>query len=323
MPAELTSEIDRAARVLRTADLVAFPTETVYGLGANALDASAVAGIFAAKQRPEFDPLIVHIARRDQLNELTHDLPESAALLADRFWPGPLTLVLPKREIVPDLVTAGLPTVGIRMPGHPVALELLRTANLPVAAPSANLFGRISPTTAAHVMDQLADRIDLVLDGGPCAVGVESTIVEPSDDHLVVLRPGGVTLEELRDIGLPVSLQTSSANPSQPLSAPGTLESHYAPRTPLTLVPDLPSLAPAPDAGVLAFTPLDDPGRFAEVLVLSETGCLKEAAAGFFAALRHLDAQGYEQIYASCFPSRGLGIALNDRLRRAASRHPA
>jgi L-threonylcarbamoyladenylate synthase len=231
------SEIERAAALLRSGGLVAFPTETVYGLGANALDERAVARIFEVKQRPRFDPLIVHIAVVERVGELAADFPAEARRLAERFWPGPLTLVLPKRPVVPDLVTAGCPTVALRIPDHPLALALLRSADVPVAGPSANPFGRISPTTAAHVREQLGDQIDLILDGGPCRVGVESTVLLLSGETPVLLRPGGTTLEEIEDVVgqviAPVrggdSLQTTGMN------SPGMLPQHYAPRTALVV----------------------------------------------------------------------------------------
>jgi L-threonylcarbamoyladenylate synthase len=321
MPATLTTDVHHAADALRRGQLVAFATETVYGLGANALDVDAVARVFEAKGRPRFDPLIVHIADADVLAQLVTDVPPLARQLIDRFWPGPLTLVLAKQRRVPDLVTAGLPSVAVRMPDHPLARQLITLAGCPVAAPSANLFGRISPTTASHVLDQLGDRIDLVLDGGPCRVGVESTVVRVEADGLSLLRPGGVTLEELQQVSNRVSRPSPSAVPHQPAAAPGMLPEHYAPVSPLVVVTDWEAgVFSGPSTAALGFRSVPRPERFARVEVLSPSGDLREAAAGFFAALRRLDAHQPSRIYAERFPPHGLGLALNDRLERAAGR---
>jgi L-threonylcarbamoyladenylate synthase len=293
-----------------------------------------VARVFDVKGRPRFDPLIVHVADRTWISRLAAEWPPQAQQLADRFWPGPLTLVLPKTSLVPDLVTAGCSTVALRIPDHPVAQALLRAAELPVAAPSANPFGRISPTTAVHVRDQLGDRIDLILDGGPCRVGVESTVLHLTPAGPVVLRPGGITVEELEDLIGTVQVidATSDESPSAGLLAPGTLPSHYAPRTPLILQSETALLpferggagarrenpsVPTPRLGLLAFHTASDPARFTCIEVLSSTSDLREAAANFFAALRRLDAAGLDLIIAEVFPDVGLGRALNDRLRRA------
>lgn len=318
------AEIAEAAKVLRAGGLVAFPTETVYGLGANALDEHAVARVFEAKERPRFDPLIVHVAAVDWVARLATDFPTEAQELARRFWPGPLTLVLPKTPVISDLVTAGCPTVALRIPDHPVALGLLRAVDLPIAAPSANLFGRISPTTAAHVAEQLGDRIDLILDGGPCRVGVESTVLQLGPAGPVLLRPGGTTLEEIEAVVGPVKLPVPRADGGQDDSAPaspGMLPQHYAPRTRLIVqTQSTGSVAehPAGRIGLLAFQTAPPAGDYARVEVLSPTGDLREATAKFFAALRRLDAAGLDLIVARTFPETGLGRALNDRLRRAA-----
>lgn len=313
------AEIARAADRLRSGGLVAFPTETVYGLGANAFDERAVARVFEVKGRPHFDPLIVHVPEFDALLPLVAEVTSSARKLADRFWPGPLTLVLPKRPCVPDLVTAGCPTVAVRIPDHPTALELLRVAAVPVAAPSANLFGRISPTTAQHVQDQLGNAVDLILDGGPCRVGVESTVLQLGDEGPTLLRPGGVSLEEIEEVIGPVQIPaTATSAASVGLLSPGTLPQHYAPRTPLTIGP---AGTAAPDwpgpLGLLAFREPPEAAQYAAIEVLSRSGDLREAAAKFFAALRRLDAAGLAGIVAEPFPEHGLGRALNDRLRRA------
>ncbi|MCA9080169.1 MAG: threonylcarbamoyl-AMP synthase [Planctomycetaceae bacterium] len=316
--ANITTDIQACAQALRAGELVAFGTETVYGLGANALDPQAVARIFAAKQRPEFDPLIVHVADAAQVDELAEVRSPILMDLMQRFWPGPLTLLLPKRDCIPDLVTSGLPEVGLRIPRHPLALELIRQAGVPVAAPSANLFGRISPTTAQHVQEQLGDRIDWILDGGPCSVGVESTVLRVDErGYGTVLRPGGVTLEELRFVLPNVTLAPGHLE-SKASASPGQLLKHYAPRKPLQLVTDWTTIAIPESCAALAFQQ-QPPGNFVDIEVLSPAGSLTEAAANFFRALRRLDAGPAHVILAEEFPETGLGIALNDRLRRAAA----
>jgi len=304
---------------------VAMPTETVYGLGANALNALACAGIFAAKERPFFDPLIVHVADLEMAERLTTGLSATARLLAERFWPGPLTIVLGRNDEgrmtndegkgVPDIVTSGLPTVAIRMPSHPVALELIRLAGCPVAAPSANLFGRLSPTTAQHVAEQLGERVDFILDGGPCAVGVESTIIDLSGATPTLLRPGGVSLEALQSVIGQIAVATG--NSEQP-TAPGQLASHYAPRTPLVLFTGQPPQTPlGQQAGLITLRPSAHAKQFTMAASLSATGNLAEAATNLFAALHQLDARGLDIIFAEALPEVGLGRAIMDRLRRA------
>jgi len=322
VPAELTTDLNRAAEFLKQGKLVAFATETVYGLGANALETHAVARVFAAKQRPFFDPLIVHLSAAEELNTVVENVPKIARQLIDRFWPGPLTLVLPKKEIVPDLVTAGLPGVAVRVPDHPQARELIRRSGVPVAAPSANPFGRISPTTAEHVLQHLANEIDLVLDGGPCRIGVESTVLQiVPEGPPILLRPGGLTREAIEtEIG-PIRLLEGSGNESASQTAPGQLPKHYAPQKKLIIAEDWSHIPAEMRIGVLTFTwnCLQVPEQFGHVETLSATGDLNEAASNFFAALRRLDDnQDLDVIYATPFPSRGLGLALNDRLARAA-----
>ncbi|RLT01310.1 MAG: threonylcarbamoyl-AMP synthase [Planctomycetota bacterium] len=312
-------DVAQAARLLRDGKLVSFATETVYGLGANALDVHAVARVFAVKNRPHFDPLIVHIADRSWLPRLVASWPETAERLAARFWPGPLTLVLPKTDLIPDLVTSGLPSVAVRMPAHPLALELLRLADVPIAAPSANLFGQLSPTRAEHVAERLGDQIDYLLDGGPCSVGVESTVLLLEPSRAVLLRPGGVTLEEIESVIGPVALPSRVTTSDQAAAqSPGMLPQHYAPHTPLAVIEDLSQVTAPERCGLLTLQPLPEASRFAAVETLSANGDLTEAAANFFAALRRLDAAYVEQIVATPFPNRGLGRALNDRLSRAA-----
>ena len=333
LPAADPAARAEAAAVLRAGGLVAFGTETVYGLGANALDPAAVAKVFAAKGRPRFDPLIVHLAGADERGEpvsplletVVADLPGPAAALIERFWPGPLTLVLPKAAAVPDLVTAGLRSVAVRTPASETARDLIRRAGVPIAAPSANRFGGISPTTAAHVAEGLGETVDLILDAGPCPVGIESTVVgfEPNatgELQPIVLRPGAVTAEALAEAcGRPVAVREGSADPGRAQISPGSLSRHYAPGTPLTLIESPGEVREPARCGLLTFRPTDAADRFAACETLSAGGDLTEAAAGFYAALRRLDALGLDRLFATTFPPTGLGAALNDRLRRAAA----
>jgi L-threonylcarbamoyladenylate synthase len=313
VPVEITAAASEAAGLLRRGEVVALPTETVYGLACDALNAEAAAKVFAAKERPSFDPLIVHVADATWMETLSGAAGAAEKLahrLADAFWPGPLTMVLPAKDLVPDLVRSGLPTVALRCSAHPVMAAVVRELGRPLAAPSANRFGRISPVTAQDVIEELDGRIPLVLDGGPCRHGLESTIVAVEDGRMVLLRPGPVTAEELAEHA-PVERATRGGA----VSAPGMLESHYAPRTPLFLWPEH---APRPDdastSGLLAFGAVG-PG-FAAVEVLPSDPA--DAAPLFFAALRRLDASGVARIYARGIPESGLGTAIMDRLRRAA-----
>jgi L-threonylcarbamoyladenylate synthase len=307
-----------AARCLRGGGLVAFPTETVYGLGANAGNAAAIARLYQAKGRPAFNPLIAHVADlRSARNIAVFDA--EALRLAESFWPGPLTLVLPRAQNCPvaDLATAGLDTVAVRIPAHPVALALLRAFGGAVVAPSANLSGHVSPTSAAHVQSDLAGRIDLILDGGPVSVGVESTIVGCFEAPML-LRPGGLPREAIeRVLGRPLLQppQDPDDTTGQPL-APGMLASHYAPRTPVRLMAD----EVRPGEALLAFGPIAMPGidNAAAVMNLSASGDLAEAATNLFGYLRALDAQGAAGIAVMPVPDHDLGEAINDRLRRAA-----
>jgi L-threonylcarbamoyladenylate synthase len=305
--------LDRAAALLRDGAVVAFPTETVYGLGANAFDPHAVARLFEIKARPAFDPLIVHVANDAMLARVADGVSPHARVLIEKFWPGPLTLVLRKRAEVPDLVTAGLATVAVRMPANPVAHALIERANTPVAAPSANPFGYLSPTRAEHVARMLGERVDLILDGGRSDHGVESTIVmlEPQP---TLLRPGAIPTEAIEAVIGPLAREFADA--AAPL-APGRLPQHYAPRTPIRVVDDLASVSSAQRAGaaLLAFR-APAPG-YAAVLVLSPSGDLREAAARLFEYLHELDRAGVTRIDAERVPSEGIGIAIMDRLERA------
>ncbi len=308
--------IAHAAEVLRGGGLVGMPTETVYGLAADATNPAAVARVFEAKARPSFDPLIVHTADADAALALAADVPVLARDLAAAFWPGPLTLVLPKAPRIGDLVTSGLATVALRVPAHEVARQLIAAAGVPVAAPSANRFGRVSPTTAQHVIDELGDAVDLVLDGGPCTTGVESTVVTLQDDQVHVLRLGGTTLEALGEVVGPQRVVSGVGDAARPAS-PGMLEKHYAPKTPLRVVAADGALSADPRAGLLCLREPEDPRGWGAVEVLSLRGDLREAAANLFAAMRRLDASGVTHIVARAVPEQGLGRAINDRLRRA------
>ncbi|MEZ5935101.1 MAG: L-threonylcarbamoyladenylate synthase [Alphaproteobacteria bacterium] len=309
--------VRRAAGLLRAGGLVAFPTETVYGLGAAATDDRAVAAIFEAKARPRFNPLIVHVTDQAAAGALAA-WSDRAERLAAAFWPGPLTLVLRRLadSRLSRLVSAGGDSVALRVPAHPLARALLDAADLPIAAPSANRSGRISPTTAEHVRRSLGERVAMVLDGGPCAVGVESTVLDISGERPVLLRPGGVARSRIEAvIGEVHDAQSGGRQGDGTLRSPGQLESHYAPRRPLRLD----ARAVAPDEALLAFGPIPLEGAMVTAN-LSATGDLTEAAANLFAMLHHLDAQDVAGIAAMPIPGTGLGEAICDRLRRAAVR---
>lgn len=310
--------MQKAAHLLRAGQVVAIPTETVYGLAGNALDVSAVAEIFAVKQRPAFDPLIIHLAAAEQLPRYVEEVPAILQELARKFMPGPLTLLLRRKPIIPDLVTAGSPLVAVRLPIHSLTRTLLEILDFPLAAPSANPFGYISPTTAAHVAQQLGDKIPYILDGGPAEVGLESTIVGIEDHQVVVFRKGGLSVEAIeREIG-PVVVRTHSSSDPQ---APGMLKSHYAPRTPFRLggsVAEILERYEPEQVGWIAFRQKTPGIPSHQQVVLSETGDFKEAARRLFAAMRQLDQKGLKLIVAEILPEEGLGRAMNDRLRRAA-----
>ena len=306
------AELTAAIAALRDGHLVGLPTETVYGLAANALNAVAVARIFEAKKRPHFDPLIVHIGKRSDVELVARAVPPVAEVFMNAFWPGPLTLVLPKQPAIPDLVTSGLDSVAIRMPRHPVALELLQALDFPLAAPSANPFGYVSPTTRQHVLDQLANEVALVLEGGSCSVGVESTILSFSEGQPIVLRLGGISMEALEAVhGRPIPTQLSSSQPH----APGQLESHYAPARAIKLVAHGEE-CPTPGAPFMRFYQKEQPEWS-----LSADGTTGSAATRLFSVLRRLDEEpDGPEVWIEKAPEEGLGRAINDRLVRAAHR---
>jgi L-threonylcarbamoyladenylate synthase len=318
--ADVGVDIERAAAFLRKGQLVAIPTETVYGLAGNALDVKAVSSIFETKNRPNFDPLILHVASLGQVNPFVTAFPEKLKRLAEAFWPGPLTVLLPRKASVPDLVTSGLDRVAVRVPNHPLTLALLAQLDFPLAAPSANPFGYISPTQAAHVDAQLGAQIPYILDGDACAVGLESTIVGMEGEQVVIYRLGGLDLSKIEAVVGPVTVQAhSSSNPS----APGQLASHYAPRKPF-LVGDLNELVPkwiqeGKAFGILSFSTHFPTLPSDRQFVLSPSQDLQEAAQRLFMAMRLLDESDADLILAEFVPENGLGRAINDRLKRAAA----
>ncbi len=306
-------EIREAAALLRDGKLVAFPTETVYGLGANALNFVAVSRIFEAKGRPRTSPLIVHVSSIDMARELAAEWPEAAQRLAESFWPGPLTLVVKKRSAIPDIVTAGLPTVGLRMPAHPVALALLREAGIPIAAPSANRFTQLSPTTAEHVRRGLGRRVAYVLDGGPCQVGIESTVLSVVEQPFVLLRPGDISRTQIEELVGPVVLHgepTAAAHP-----APGMHPVHYSPKTTLLLVPG----GAVPENGKGAYLQLRK-APIHEAHVVPMPSDPREYAARLYAVLHELDDAGYDWIAVEDPEESPEWEGVLDRLRRAAAR---
>lgn len=319
--AQIGKDIASARAFLEKGELVGIPTETVYGLAGNALDPEAVALIFETKNRPGFDPLILHTSSIERVDDFVTFFPEKLKTLAENFWPGPLTLLLPRKDVVPDLVTSGLDRVAVRVPKHPLTLALLEELYFPLAAPSANPFGYISPTRPSHVEDQLGEKIPYILDGGPCSVGLESTIVGMEESEIVVYRLGGLEIAEIEKRVGPVRIKDhSSSNPS----APGQLESHYAPRKPFILG-DLHQLIEEKKGQGLDFAVLSFSENFPELgkekqIVLSPEKNLHEAAKNLFAAMRTLDESSAAVILAELMPETGLGKAINDRLTRAAAK---
>ncbi|HCW08609.1 MAG TPA: threonylcarbamoyl-AMP synthase [Cytophagales bacterium] len=315
--AEIGNDIFKAKELLEQGKLVAIPTETVYGLAGNALDSSSVAKIFEVKNRPYFDPLIVHVPDIDSVSKYAEEIPAKAKLLMNEFWPGPITFLLTKKPIIPDLVTSGLDRVGIRCPHHSLTHELLKSLSFPLAAPSANPFGYVSPTTPQHVNDQLGDKIDYILDGGECNVGIESTIVGFENDETIVYRVGGLSVEKIELIVGDVKVQTQSvSNPH----APGQLQSHYAPRKILKVgnIQELLIQNKGKRIGILSFQKKYSGEEINQQIILSHSGDLKEAAQKLFSALRELDKSNVEIILTEEVPNIGLGRAINDRLNRAA-----
>ncbi|MBF0254735.1 MAG: threonylcarbamoyl-AMP synthase [Candidatus Omnitrophica bacterium] len=326
------ADIRTAAALLEEGGIGAFPTETVYGLGADATSARAVAKVFQVKKRPVFDPLIVHVDGLKSLEGLVWEVPRDVRKLLNRFWPGPLTVILPKTEQIPDLVTSGLGTVAVRCPDHPAALAMLRALKKPVAAPSANRFGHTSPTTARAVEAELGMMIDFILDGGPARIGVESTILRPGPGDWEVLRPGGLPIEEIRKFNASVRLAT---NRGATIEAPGQMDRHYATATPLVYLEKswkvslerwkrlrrefTKARAAWPRMAFLGFKNVPPGDLFEGSKILSCDGKLVEAAAGLFESMRGLDAGEFELIVAECICDGGLGLAMDDRLRRAAS----
>ena len=319
LKAFISDSIQEAKTLLQNGEVVAIPTETVYGLAANALNATAVAKIFEAKNRPFFDPLIVHVASVEEAGKYVQAIPAPLLRLMHTFSPGPLTVLLKKKDVIPDIVTSGLDTVGIRIPNHPLTQALLAELDFPLCAPSANPFGYVSPTSAQHVFNQLADRIPFILDGGKCSVGVESTIVGMENGEVVVYRLGGIAIEDIERVAGKVKFNISQgSNPK----APGMLDVHYAPSTQLH-VGDVRSLATQFQAlrlGLISFSDAYSDYPFIQRNVLSPTGNLNEAAANLFEALRSFDETSIDIIIAETFPEEGLGRAINDRLRRASTK---
>lgn len=312
--------IEHAANIIREGGVVAFPTETVYGLGADALNPMAVAKIFKLKERPSFDPLIVHIASLSDLKKLTGELDKNVMLLARHFWPGPLTIVLPKSNLVPEIVTSGLPTVGIRMPDNKIALELIKRSGCPIAAPSANKFGQLSPTNALHVKKQLPN-VDFVLDGGNTTVGIESTIVSVDNNLCTILRPGRITLDEIKKILPPeVKFKTGS---SEKIVAPGLLKSHYSPKKPLYILAEKKDELPE-HSGLILHSQQKQNINAEKVIYTSQTNNLLEVASNLFSAMHAMeDDNAIKQIYIMAVEENGLGIAIMDRLKKAAYRYRA
>ena len=321
--------------ILREGGLVGIPTETVYGLGANGLDPDAVSHIFEAKGRPQDNPLILHIPSADWLERYCKDIPPTAYLLAKQFWPGPMTMILPRKDIVPDVVTAGLDTVGMRCPAHPLCREIIRLAGVPVAAPSGNTSGRPSPTTAQHMLEDMDGRIDAIVDGGPCSVGVESTIIDLTCTPPRLLRPGGVTLEQLRSVLGEVAVDpavTRLMGAGEKPRAPGMKYRHYAPKAPVTVVTGEPARSAAyiaahaaPGDGVICFDEylslFTEQSAARPVMDLGPAGNMEEQARHIFDALRAFDHTEVTAIWAQCPDSKGIGLAIANRLNKAAGFH--
>ncbi len=314
----IQSDIQQAAIHLKN-NIIGIPTETVYGLAGNAYDAALVARIFEVKQRPSFDPLIVHISAIERISDFAQSIPDALMPLAEKFWPGPLTLLLPRKPNIPDLVTSGLPHVAVRIPNHPLTLQLLKQLDFPLAAPSANPFGYISPTTAQHVNDQLGEKIPFILDGGNCSVGLESTIVGLVDGQITVFRLGGLSLEDIEAVVGKVQLRSHSSNPQ----APGMLDVHYAPRKKMLLgnIPELLETHRSETPILIRYSEFLNNYPKDLQLLLSPKNSITEAAINLFAYLRLADERATNLILAEPVPNIGLGLAINDRLKRASLAH--
>ena len=317
-----------AARVINNRGLVAFPTETVYGLGANALDGKAVANIFEAKKRPLDDPLIIHIANREELNNLVKEVPQDAEKLIEKFWPGPLTIILKKSDLIPDIVSTGLDTVAIRMPRNPIAKVLIEMSKVPIAAPSANLFSRPSPTLASHVLEDLEGRIDLILDGGETEIGIESTVIEFDEDNVIILRPGGVVPEEIEKLlGKKVIIEESLQKMG---STPGKYQKHYSPKAEVIIVEYFSNqsektvelvkkmIGEGRRVGILAHQENENAYKEFNLKILGPSLDSKVCAARLFKMLREFDSEGVDVIIAEAIPNKGMGIAVMNRLRKSA-----
>ena len=317
--ATIGTDLAYARQLLDKDELVAIPTETVYGLAGKAISEKAVLRIFQTKNRPSFDPLIAHTDSIEKIAGFVTEIPTRAADLASAFWPGPLTILLDRSPLIPDIVTSGLHRVAVRIPSHPLTLSLLRSLEYPLAAPSANPFGYVSPTAAQHVQNNLGDKISYILDGGECQVGVESTIVGFENDELIVYRLGGLTIEDLEEVAGPVTVKNNqSSNPT----APGMIKSHYSPSKPLTLLSreamHEKSKSDNDSFGFITFSHISH--KITNHYPLTKTNDLNEAATKLFAALRYFENQSVNHIYAETVPDHGLGRAINDRLQRAAAR---
>lgn len=313
------TDITYAAGLLKSGKTVAIPTETVYGLAANGFNEEAVIKIFEIKQRPRFNPLILHIGNWEMLETISNQVPEVLLNLAKTFWPGPLTILVPKTETVHDIITAGSPLVAVRMPNHSLTLSLLQQLPFPLAAPSANTFGTISPTNAQHVENQLGSALDYVLDGGECAIGVESTIIKMNDlGRVVILRPGGISADDMAKV---IGYQPELAGADHPTEAPGMLKSHYAPKIPL-IIGNLNQLIEEHQHKSIGIISLQHTFTHSSIIhqeILAEDGDLHVAARNLFAALRRLETSGAEIILGELVPDTGIGIAINDRLTRASA----
>lgn len=309
-------DIKEAIKLLEANEVIGLPTETVYGLAGNAFNTEAVTKIFEVKNRPTFDPLIVHTSSIERITDFVREIPLKAQMLAERFMPGPLTLLLPKKENISDLVTSGLETVAVRIPNHPLALELLQNLDFPLAAPSANPFGYISPTSAQHVDNQLGTKIKYILDGGECTVGIESSIIGFIGDEIIVYRKGGLAIEEIESVVGKVKIQEhSSSNPQ----APGMLKSHYSPKSQLSIISEQLSIINYQLlVGYLGFKDFHPNIPRDNQMILSPKGDFREAAKNLFAFMRTLDARNFDIIYTELLPEIDLGRAINDRIRRAA-----